>query len=84
MRSTSWPSICLWSATEPLPMCSTLTTTAASPGHLTLRRTENISPPCLQIQRRPLARVSPWAMVLVAIRPKTPFSRTRSNARLKK
>ena len=68
MRSTSRPSICLRSVTDPFPMCSTLTTTAARPGHLTRRRTEKISPPCLQIQRRPLARVSPWAMVLVAIK----------------
>ena len=65
-------------------MWITLTTTAASPGHLTRLRTEKISPPCLQIQRSPLARVSPWAMVLVAIRPKAPISRTRSNARRKK
>ena len=31
-------------------------------------------PPCLQIQRRPVERVSPWPIVFVAIRPKCPLA----------
>ena len=37
-----------------------LTTTAASPGHLNRFVAAKMSPPCVQIQRRPVARVSPW------------------------
>ena len=41
-----------------------------------LARRAKISPPCVQIQRRPVDRVSPWAIVFVAIRPNAPPSRS--------
>ena len=49
---------------------STLMITAASPGHFLRRVAAKIVPPCVQIQRRPVRRVSPWPIVFVAIRPK--------------
>ncbi len=49
-----------------------------APATCTRRRAAKISPPCVQIQRRPVARVSPWAMVFVAMSPKAPPSRKQA------
>ncbi len=53
-------------------------------GPLDLRVLRKIVPPFVQIHRSPVDRVSPWPMVLVAIRPKHPSPRSKLNARRKK
>ena len=61
-----------------------LTTTAATPGQRERLRAATIVPPCRQIHRNPVLRVSPWAMVLVAYNLHcAPSGRRRSKAAAK-